>query len=311
MIIFLYGEDTYRSRQKLEEIVSYYKKTHKSGLNLRYFNGENLDFQELRNEIEACSIFREKKLIVLEGVFDNKNFQEEFLKQRKKFINSEDIILIYERKEIEKSNPFLKFLRSKSKLQEFQLLEGQKLKNWVRKEFRDYHATCRQKTGVGQVKIEEKTLNRLIDFVGNDLWQMSNEVKKLVNYKNKGVIKVEDVELLVRPRIGVDIFKTIDALALRDKKQALGLLHKHLEKGDAPLYLLAMINFQLRNLLIVKSGARLSAHPYVVKKTIQQAGNFSLGELKKIYQKIFQADLDIKTGRMEPEAALDLFIAGI
>jgi DNA polymerase III delta subunit len=52
-------------------------------------------------------------------------------------------------------------------------------------------------------------------------------------------------------------------------------------------------------------------HPFVVKKSLQQASKFTLEELKKIYQKIFQVDLDIKTGRIEPEVALDLFIAGI
>ncbi|HUW72171.1 MAG TPA: DNA polymerase III subunit delta [Candidatus Humimicrobiaceae bacterium] len=311
MIIFLYGQDSYRSHQKLKEIIEYYKKIHKGGLDLRYFDDENLNFQEFKNDIETYSIFREKKLIVLKGVFDDKDFQEEFLKQRKKFINSDNTILIYEKKELEKNNPFLEFLKKKSKSQEFQPLEGQRLKNWVKKELKDYQASCRQKTDIGQIKIEEKALDRLMYFVGNNLWQMSNEVKKLANYKNKGVIKIEDVELLVRPEIELDIFKTIDAMALRDKKQALGLLRKHLEKGDAPLYLLAMINFQLRNLLTIKSGAKLSAHPYVVRKTIQQARNFSLGELKKIYQKIFQADLDIKTGKIEPEAALDLLVAEI
>ncbi|KPJ73258.1 hypothetical protein AMJ48_02230 [Parcubacteria bacterium DG_74_1] len=311
MIIFLYGQDTYRSRQKLKEIVEYYRKTHKSGLNLRYFDDENLIFQDFKNEIETRSIFREKKLIILKGVFDNNDFQEEFLKQGKKIINFDNIILIYEKKEVEKDNPLFKFLKKEAKSQEFQLLEGQKLKNWAKKKLKDYQALSRQRAGINQARIEEKALDRLIDLVGNNLWQMSNEIKKLVNYKNKGTVEAEDVELLVRPKIELDIFKTIDAMALRNKKQALGLLRKHLEKGDAPLYLLTMINFQLRNILIVKSGARLSAHPYVVKKTIQQARNFSLGELKKIYQKISQADLDIKTGKIEPEVALDLLIAGI
>jgi len=311
MIIFLYGQDTYRSHQKLKEIIGHYKEIHKSGLNLRYFDDENLNFQDLKNEIENCSIFREKKLIVLKDVSNNKDFQEEFLKKGKKFINSDSIILIYEKKELEKDNPFFKFLKKESKSQEFRPLEDQKLKGWVKKELKSYLDSRWQKTHVSQLKIEERALDKLIDFIGNNLWQMSNEIKKLVNYKNKGVIRIEDVELLVRPKIEADIFKTIDAIALRDKKQALGLLHRHLERGEAPLYLLAMINFQLRNLLTIKSGARLNAHPYVIKKTIQQARNFSLGELKKIYQKIFKADLDIKTGKIESEAVLDLLVAEI
>jgi DNA polymerase-3 subunit delta len=52
-------------------------------------------------------------------------------------------------------------------------------------------------------------------------------------------------------------------------------------------------------------------HPFVVEKTLFQARKFQLEELKKIYQKIFQVDLDIKTGKVDPETALDLLIAEI
>lgn len=311
MIIFLYGQDTYRSHQKLEEIVEHYRKTHKSCLSLSYFDGDNFSFQEFKNQIETRSIFREKKLVVLKDVFENKEFQEEFLKQGKKIADSDNVVLIYERKELGKDSPLSRFLKKKSKFQEFQPLKDQGLKNWVKKELKDYQASYKKKTDSEQIKIEREALEKLVSFVGNNLWRMSNEVKKLVNYKNGKVIEVKDVELLVKPEIEVDIFKTIDAMALKDKKRALKLLHGHLGKGDAPLYLLAMINFQLRNLLTIKSGARLNAHPYVVKKTIQQARNFSLSELKKTYQKIFQVDLGIKTGKIEPEAALDLLIAEI
>lgn len=324
MIIFLHGPDTYRSRQKLNEIIEHYKKIHKSGLNLRYLDRENLNFIDFKSEMETSSMLGEKKLIVLKDIFVNKDFQEEFLKQREKFVNSDNIILIYEKKKIDENAPFFKFLKGHSKSQEFELLEGQKLKNWVVKKFGKY-----------QVQIDPKAIDEIINFVGNNLWQMESEIKKLVNYKNgpaaakasagKQKIEVKDVELLVRPKIETDIFKTIDAISEKKKSRALALLHQHLEKGDAPLYLLAMINFQFRNLLMIKSRQlggefyanymeipkELGLHPYVVKKTIQQARKFSLEELKKIYRKIFQVDLAIKTGKMEPEIALDMLIAEI
>jgi len=158
--------------------------------------------------------------------------------------------------------------------------------------------------------------------VGNDLWQITNEIKKLVNYKNGQRIEIKDVELLVKPKIETDIFKTIDFLASKNKKQALKLIHKHLEKGDHPLYLLSMINFQFRNLLTIKDLIKKSSspyflskitnlHPYLVKKSYTQAQKFTLEELKKIYQKIFETDFQIKTGKIAPETALDLLIAEI
>ena len=48
MTIFIYGQDTYRSRLKLSEIVEHYKKIHKSGLNLKYFDIKFLKFDDFR-----------------------------------------------------------------------------------------------------------------------------------------------------------------------------------------------------------------------------------------------------------------------
>ena len=315
MLIFLYGPDTYRSHQKLNEIIANYKKIHKSGLNLKYFDFKKDSYQEFKDEFQTISMFQEKKLVVLENTFSNTEFKRKFLENSKKFIDSKDIILFYEENEFSKNDALFNFLKKQAKVQEFELLAGQKLKNWVKKEFEKY-----------QCQISDTALGKLIEFTANDLWQITNEIKKLVSYKKDGKIEIKDVELLVRPKIEADIFKTIDAISSRNKKQALILIHKHLEKGDPPLYLLSMINFQFRNLLLVKSceskgelyindmrilSKKLKLHPYVVRKSIQQARRFTIDELKKIYRKIFQVDLNIKTGKIDPQTALDLLITGI
>jgi len=263
--------------------------------------------------IQQNSMFDEKKLIVLKECFANENFKENFLKDAKKFVDLQDIILFYETGEPRKNNALFKFLKKNASCQEFKPLEGQGLRNWVQKEFANY-----------QTDISSAALEKLVNFIGNDLWQFSNEIKKLVSFKNKEKIEEQDIKLLVRPKIETHIFKTIDAIASKDnlrtgKKQAIELVHKHLQDGAHPLYLLTMINFQFRNLLIVKDLIekklpynsileKSNLHPFVVRKSYSQANQFSFEQLKKIYQKIFQADLNIKTGRVSPETALDLLI---
>ena len=74
------------------------------------------------------------------------------------------------------------------------------------------------------------------------------------------------------------------------------------------MYLLDRFVYQFRNLIKVKTGGGKALHPFVFKKTQSQASNFSFEELKKIYQKLLEIDLDIKTGRINARTALELFV---
>lgn len=281
----------------MQEIINYYKEVHKSGLNLRFFDGENLNYQDFKDEFQQMPMFQEKKLLVLKNALQNEEFKKSFLENSKRFIDSKDIIVLQEEGGVSLEDPPFKFLTKNAKTQEFQLLEGEKLRSWVKKEF--------ERRGA---EIQPDALRQLVNFVGNDLWQFSNEIQKLASFKKNKPIDLKDVNLLVKPQIETDIFKTIEALALRNKKKALCLIHEHLEKGDHPLYLLSMISFQFRNLLIVKKTGRLRGHPYFVRKTTSLADSFTPEEMKKIYYKIFETDLKIKTGQLDPQLALDLLI---
>lgn len=327
MIIFLYGLDTYRSSQKLKEIIDRYKKIHKSGLNLKFFDFQEDSFEDFRDAFRSHSMFDEKKLMVLKNVFSNSNIEKKFEDLIETFFDSKEVILFYE-KEIDEKASLFSLFKKRGKIQKFELLKGKKLENWAEKEFQKY-----------STEIEPSALDLLINYVGDNLWQMANEIKKLVCYKKgtKNFLKkdtaainfkkitnvgLRDIKTLVRPKIEVDIFETINAIAAKNKKKALSLVKKHLQKGDSASYILAMINFQFRSLLIVKDlikkgksqrtiSIETTLHPFVVKKNYALANKFEFEELKKIHQKIFETDLNIKTGKLEPETALDLLITEI
>lgn len=309
MIIFIYGADSYRSKQKLDEIILHYKEVRKSGLNLVYVDAGEKSFADFHNHFKISSMFAETKLVILKDIFLNKKFQEDFVEEIKNIEKLKDVIVVYEKEEPDKRLKIFKALTKECKSQEFKLLEGAGLRAWAQNQF-------------GNQKINVDAINLLVQYTGSDLWQLSNEIQKLINYKNGLVIKKEDVEFLVRPKIETDIFKTIDALAVKDKKQALAYLQKHLDNGDAPLYLLSMIAFQFKNLLIVKELAenglmynsivkKSGLHPFVVKKNYFQCNQFTMLKLKQMYQKIFECDANIKTGKIEPETALELLISQI
>jgi len=155
-----------------------------------------------------------------------------------------------------------------------------------------------------------------------DLWQVNNEVNKLVNFKNGIEITAEDVNLLVKAKIDLNIFKLIDAIGNRNKKRAINLLCGQMENQANEIYLLTMFVYQFRNLLKIKDllergksvqeiSSSAKMHPFVVRKSIEQCRKFSLIELKKIYRKLLDAEIAIKSGKMKPRLVLDLLVISV
>lgn len=309
MIILLFGKDTYRSKKKLKEVINKYKEAHQA-VGFESFEASDVDYQDFKDQFRQTSMFTEKKLAVVRDAFQDKEFRKKFLKDKKQWQKSEDTIVLFEEK-VKKSDALFKFIKKEAEWEQFELLEGKELKKWTKNQFEDYEA-----------KISKKAFSALVDFVGNDLWRLSNEIQKLANYKKDGEVEVEDVELLVKPDLETDIFNTIDAFAFKNNRKSLGLIQEHLDQGDSPLYILSMINYQLRNLLAVKQlknqGKGFSAiqketdlNGYVIKKTLKQCQNFDLDEIKKIYHRLFEVDLNIKTGKVDKEPGLKSFIAEV
>lgn len=312
MIIFLYGPDNFRSRQKLAEIVEQNKKTHKSGLNLISLDCLNSDFQDFKNAFETISMFESKKLIVLKNVFSNALFEKSLQGCKEQMMGSKDNIVFFEDGKIDSRKSFFKFLKEKALSHEFKELRGSDLRKWIIKEFQKY-----------RLEPDLKAVDLLSLYFASDTWRISNEIKKIAaNKLGKSRVSEEDVKNLTRASAEMSIFKAIEAVSAKNKKLSFECVHSLLEKGEHPLYLLSMINYQFRNLLLVKDllerktqyhlmSEKSGLHPFALKKSLEQCGYFSLAELKKIYQKIFQADLSAKTGKADPEIALDFLLASI
>src|SRR4030042_3418173 len=311
MIIFLYGEDEFRSQRKLAEIKNKFLQNYKEGATLFVFdfleNEEKID--ELTLKLSSGGLFSNKKLAIVKNIFLNKTAAEnaaflDFLKRADKEGVKDLTLVFWEKEKIDKKWKLAKFLLEKAKKQEFNFLEGMKLTNWITEEIK--------RVGEGKISISPKAVEKLILFVGSNLDLLSKELEKLVNYKRRGEVTEEDVGLLVKSKIDSDIFKTIDSLARRDKKTPARLLHDHLGAGDDPFYLLSMYFYQFRNLLKVKAltekrvsekkiAQDLKLHPFVARKSAEQAHNFSLGKLKELYKKLCEIDFEAKTGKTDIE----------
>lgn len=321
MIIFFYGEDDFRSNEKLAEIKNKFLEKNKEGASLFVFDFAEKDWniQEIILNISSGGLFSSKRFAIIKNVLAGKkefsdDIFEKFLKTEAKKEKSDLILIFWESGKLKKSGKLCKMLQKIAKCQEFELLEGAKLKNWIIGEI--------GKIGGENISINSMAIEKLIVFVGNDLNLLSREIEKLATYKNKGEITGEDVDALVKSKIDTDIFKTVDALARGDKKTALKTLHDHLDSGEDPFYLLSMYFYQFRNLVKVKPlaeknmpsheiASKLKMHPFVARKSLDQARNFSWTKLKSLYNQLCEIDFESKTGKTDIALALDKFVAGV
>lgn len=300
MLILVHGKDNYRAREKAREL---------TGTKAEAFDStENLDFSFLKEILGTGGLFDKQKILILRDFFSDSSFKEEFLKRADELCHKNDLVVFLEDSFIK--GELLSFFEKKGKVFVFNPLKQAELRKWAKDNLKKFNFS-----------IEERALSLLLDSVGSDLWRLNLELQKLAAFSvNSKEIKLDNVSLLVKESFRADIFKTIDAVAKKDKKTALKLLHKHLEKGDSPFYLFSMFHYQFRNLIVIKDLEKkslleltktLNLHPFVVRKSHHLCQKFEMEKLKKIYSKLFKLDLAVKKGKIKPELALELLIADI
>ncbi len=319
MIIFLYGEDAFSSKRKVADIKQKYLNSDKSGSGLSVFDcEEDRDAtKKIMSTAFTANLLSPKRLIVVEnmlGTFlaEEQKIMQEFLKKKGKTLieDGDTVIVFWEGSQPKKSGALYKFLEKNAKSQNFSKLSGVKLQQWVLRGLIEIDPAA---------KISKLALEKLIVYCGEDNFVLFSEMQKLASYADGKMIEEKDVEKLVRAKIDGNIFTMVDAIGANNKKQALGMLHKHLEKGDDPFYILSMFFYQFRNMLKVadlkEQGmpeyeiARVTKlHPFVVKKSLAQVSRLPLAKLKTIYQKLGELDTDVKTGHIEIKLGLDKFV---
>jgi DNA polymerase-3 subunit delta len=315
-----------------------------TGASLSMLDGRTAGIREINEQASPSSLLSRKRMVVIEDVFQNKGekiFEEliELLKTQEKNDNilifwdssvktgkKENILFINSAGEEKplgvKPLKLFKYLAKQKFAQEFKGLSNVEAAGWVKKE-----------TEARGAQITLPAANLLVSLAGTDLWQINNEISKLVNYKSglepqiikggqKIVIEEKDVEELVRGNFDEDIFALTDAVSAKNKALAARLLEEQFTAGLSDVYLLTMITRQFNILLQIRQAldknetqrkmqSDLKLHPYVLQKGAAQARNFTLAQLKNILSRLIEMDYLMKTGRGDIQTMLSMLFARI
>jgi DNA polymerase-3 subunit delta len=350
MFYLIHGDDEFTSREQLKTL----RQKDTFGYNQDFYNGAEGDLKQITITINTLPFLSEQRLVVIDGLPKKKRssdtatmpkesttagpgtasgeagkgsktrksnkksskagpptratFEKELAEQVATMQETTVLVVLVE-EVLEASTSLVKAAEQYGKVIQNTLPKGAALENWITK-----------RTKRLGVSIAPEAKKLLADFIGNNLRLLANELDKLATYVGKGAtIQVDDVRQLSAQVQEARIFDLTDALAQRNRQQALNILHDLLSDGEPPLKLLSTITTQVRSLLLVKELAQkgmrgpqiastLGIAPFTVDKSLRQVGKFSPAQLEGAYRQLLATDAALKRSRLTPEMALDLLV---
>ena len=221
-------------------------------------------------------------------------------------------LLIFVDGDVQQSNPLLRTLSEHCDVHREATPNAQALLQWIKQRAED--------KGSG---ITPPAMQVLAELVGGDLWTIDRELEKLSLYATGRSISDNDVRAMVPYAQEANIFAAVDAIMDGRPGPALRSLMQLMEDGQEPLYIIAMIERQLRLIALARDltdrgvsqpdlGRRMGTNSdFVVRKTLGQARRLTLDQIRGKYRRLLESDLAIKQGRLEPSLSLQLLVADL
>ena len=305
MLYFIFGQDNFRSQKYFFEVRDFYKKKGVPFFSCDFSDklSPSFDISALEDIFKSNTLFSGSKLVVIKNLFKNTdiNFRKDLLNilKDRRIDTAKDIMVIFYENDAVRSSSLQKWLEQKAKgVKKYELLKKEELRRWVIKE--------EQKMGL---KLTTEARQLLLISFPSDTGSIYYSLEKLTLVK-KGLISKELIEENLFLPLNSNIFSFLDNLVAGRTKKAFWFLETLIDQGIYPLYILKMIIFQFRNLLMIKNSQTKpsSIHPYVFQKLYPLTKIISLETLKFVYQRLLYYDRGIKHGDIDGEIALEMFL---
>jgi len=313
MIYLLYGIQKFLINKKIKEIININKI---DKYNIDYFDLEKNSLKEIIESANTISLFSDKKVIIVENCYlftgISKKTEEKEINILNQYINNinSNTILIFcvESEKLDSRKKIVTNIKKAATIIEFNELIN--LEQDIKELFSPYI-------------IDYNTIKYLIDRVGNDMNVINNEIKKIKTYKNEDlIIKKEDILDLTYKNINTDIFYLLDNILNNNKESAIESYNEMLKLGEEPIKILVMLANQFRLIYQVKElykkGNRdyeimdiLEQKQYTIKKASERINKYSSEQLLDYILELSNLDINIKSGLIDKNIALELFILNI
>lgn len=314
MIYVLHGSDAFSRSVMLAELKSAFPPD-VAMFNIVVLDGRTAKLADVRTACEAYPMLHDRRLVIVHDLlkYAKSNEAREGLRTIIKHVPTTTDLVFNESDPPDARLAVIKDLQQLVKakqaaIREYSPPKDAALHQWIAAHVRQNHAT-----------ITPQAVQKLSDYLGNDLWLLHHEIVKLATFVGHGgTINDQIIEQLVADETETNLFAFIDSLCSRRGATAIQLLYSLLLDGTAPLYIISMIARQVRLMLAAQHVGRVSPDelarllgqkPFVARKAAEQARNWTSTELHTIHHRLLTLDHGIKTGIVDAEGMLTSIVA--
>ncbi len=327
MIFYLWGEDNFRSKQKLNELKEkFLREVDSTGFNLAILEGGEITLDIFRQSVLSAPFMTRRRMVVISGLL-NQKLKPELENEITHYLNratntpEEPLLIFYESENGKnskkrtsavkaKTNSISELLLQKSDYtQEFTFFKKPELKQWIKNELK-----VRSDSGVAKF-LGDHFIDILLACGSHNLWKISTIIDQLIAYhhNNPSFDKDEAQNLINIEAVEHNIWQLIDAILGKDHVLALKLVEEQQVKSSYALFL-SEFSKQIKLLLEIKADEsivyqKIDRPRFIMLKALKFSHNFTKAQLESIHNQLLQLDRDYKKGSVDFRSWLSLFIA--
>ncbi len=309
-VYLLFGEEAYLKEYYCKAIRDKILTGMMDDFNYIVFDGDNLDVQLVRTEIDTPPMLAEKKMILIKysGIFQKateaqKQFWLDALAELPEYL-----CLVFYEESADKRGVLYKAVATTGIAADCAYMEGTQLSNWVER-------MCRE---AGK-KMSSDTVAYLIANCDRGMHAILRELEKLFVYGEETITK-KDIDRMVTKLPQSRVFEMIDCIFKRDAEGMFSLLEQARTLKESPFMILENLNGYFSKILHTKFllgeqaspqaiAARLKIPPFFAKDYINYAQKFDRAFLTDAIAKVNQIDCDIKRGKVQDWLSIEQFLA--
>jgi len=305
-LYIIYGEERFFFDTILERIEKLlFKNKANKDLNYQIFYGTESSVSEILSACLSFPMLAERKLVVVKE-FDKLQIsdKESFVKYLSNPQLSTVLVLISERFGNNKfHNDILKHAVS---------IRCRNLRNG------DIYLWCQEKFKIAKIKVNKESIAFLIENIGSNLLRLNLEIEKITNYLDPDeMLTVEKVSQITGFTREVNIFNFQKTLAAKNLNASLKIAHYLLEQGEPLAAILPIIFNFFKRIWIVKQLIEknhsqkqildlLGGSSYFYRDIFTAQNNFDYRHLEIVFNKLLEAEIQLKTSQKSPESILTI-----